>query len=40
MPQVFEIVNREADLTMKRIVVLIKDLGLQDQVHPLYFSLR
>ena len=32
MPEVFEIVNREADLTMNRVVVMIKDMGMQDQV--------
>ena len=32
MPVVFEIVNREADLTMNRVVVMIKDMGMQDQV--------
>ena len=32
MPEVFDIVNREADLTMNRVVVMIKDMGMQDQV--------
>ncbi len=32
MPEVFEIVNREADLTMNRVVVMIKEMGMQDQV--------
>jgi hypothetical protein len=32
MQEIFEIVNREADLSMNRIVVMIKDMGMQDQV--------
>ena len=32
MEEIFELVNREADLSMNRVVVMIKDYGMQDQV--------
>ena len=32
MEEIFEIVNREADLSMNRVIVMIKDFQMQDQV--------
>ena len=32
MEEIFELVNREADLSMNRVVVMIKDYEMQDQV--------